>query len=72
VLNFAIKSGYVGHNPCAIADRPRLPAREPVKPPTPVVVEGIRRTLEERDRPVTRRSLPRLRTPDFARMKRCS
>ncbi|MGH7718420.1 MAG: tyrosine-type recombinase/integrase, partial [Gemmatimonadaceae bacterium] len=51
VLNFAIKSGYVVHNPCAVADRPKLPAREPVKPPSPAAVERIRRALQERDRP---------------------
>ena len=51
VLNFAIKSGYVVHNPCAVADRPKPPAREPVKPPSPVAVEGIRRALHDRDRP---------------------
>ncbi len=51
VFNFAIKSGYVVHNPCAIADRPRLPAREPIKPPTPLMVERTRRALQERDRP---------------------
>ncbi len=51
VFNFAIKSGYVQHNPCAVADRPRLPAREPVRPPAPIAVEEIRLALLTRDRP---------------------
>lgn len=51
VFNFAIKAGYVVHNPCAVADRPRLPAREPVRPPAPATIETIRRALIARDRP---------------------
>lgn len=42
VFKFARKRRYVAENPCELAERPRPPAREPVKPLHPIEVEKVR------------------------------
>jgi integrase len=42
IFRFAMKRGYVAHNPTLLADRPTMPAREPIMPLHPLAVERIR------------------------------
>lgn len=49
VLDYACKGGDLQANPCALADRPKLPEPEPVDCPSPLEIEGIRARLLERE-----------------------
>jgi integrase len=51
VFNYGIRQEWTQMNPCSLADKPRLPEKEPIIPPTPLEVERIRAELFNRDRP---------------------
>lgn len=45
MFRFAMKRGYVATNPVLLADRPKLPPKEPITPLSPVQVEQIRQAF---------------------------
>lgn len=50
IYNFAMRSGDAHGNPCLVAEKPKLPAREPIRVPSLIEIETIRKRLLEMDR----------------------
>ncbi|MGH2761413.1 MAG: tyrosine-type recombinase/integrase [Thermoleophilaceae bacterium] len=51
VFCHAMRAGYTQGNPAQLARKPKLPDAEPINPPTPAQVEGIRKALFDCRRP---------------------